>query len=130
MSKQPLILLLPLIFFIHISFAQDDAMMEDDAAMEMEESTSMDESSDEPVKGMVASTKYLCELQGLTRRVEIAYDSPTSTVPCSVNYYKDSEAPGEVATLWVADNLEGYCEEKARQFIEKIKSWGWSCIDN
>ena len=129
MSKKPLLILLTFLILIQYAFAQDDSTMEQDMEMETTEMDS-DEPAMEATKGMVASTKYLCEYQGLTRRVEVAYETPSSTVPCSVNYYKDSEAPGEVATLWVAENIEGYCEEKAKQFIEKIKSWGWSCIDN
>jgi hypothetical protein len=30
-------------------------------------------------------------------------------------------------TLWNANNVRGYCEEKAETFVEKQKGWGWSC---
>jgi hypothetical protein len=71
-------------------------------------------------------SKYSCSLQGLVRRVEIIYSTDTS-VPCDVTYYKDNEAPDEVNTLWSAQNLEGYCEQKAAEFVEKLQSWGWAC---
>ncbi len=116
-------------FSFGFAFAQDEPMEQEDT---MEES--MDEAevpSAEPSTEMVTavSARYLCELQGLTRRVEIDYESAGSSVPCSVNYYKDTEAPGEVNTLWNATNIEGYCEQKAAGFIDKLKSWGWSCME-
>ena len=49
------------------------------------------------------------------------------TVPCEVHYYKDTEAPGERQVLWRALNQEGYCEEKTRDFITQLGTWGWSC---
>jgi len=96
-------------------YAQDELTDED---------TSSTETGAAPV---VVNSQYLCELQGLTRRVEVDYESSDASLPCSVNYYKDTEAPGEVNTLWSATNIEGYCEDKAAGFIDKLKSWGWSC---
>lgn len=122
-----------------LSLAQDDSADIQDDSADVQEDTGMDEqaamdeqpdSAGEPAKGMIASTKYRCELQGMTRRVEINYEVPDSTVPCSVSYYKDTEVPGEVNTLWTANNVEGYCEERAAAFVDKLGSWGWSCQDN
>lgn len=73
------------------------------------------------------TSNYVCTLNGMTRRIEIAYDSAGSSVPCSVNYYKETELPGEVSTLWQANNTEGYCEDRAEVFSEKLTSWGWAC---
>ncbi|WP_052692053.1 hypothetical protein [Teredinibacter purpureus] len=75
----------------------------------------------------VTLDQYNCSLQGLVRRVEISYADEGTKVPCDVNYYKDSEAPEEMSTLWSAQNLEGYCEQKAEEFVAKLQSWGWSC---
>lgn len=152
MSKKLFLTLLIAMIISPLSFAQDDADAQEDTGMDEqtmmdettdeetmheetmhEEQTTMDEqpeSAKEPVKGMIASTKYHCELQGMTRRVEINYEVPDSTVPCSVSYYKDTEVPGEVNTLWTANNVEGYCEERAAAFVDKLGSWGWSCQDN
>jgi hypothetical protein len=30
-------------------------------------------------------------------------------------------------TLWRAENEEGYCEEKAKEFAEKQANWGYEC---
>ena len=104
---------LSLIAFCGLALAQDDEMIAEEIS--------------EPAS--IVSVRYLCELEGLTRRVEVDYESADASVPCSVNYFKDTEAPGEINTLWNATNIEGYCEEKAAGFIEKLKSWGWSCTD-
>lgn len=72
---------------------------------------------------------YQCSLNGMTRRIEIDYANAGSSVPCSVNYYKDTEQPNEVSTLWHANNVEGYCEERAEAFAQKLNSWGWSCTN-
>lgn len=141
MSKKLFLTLLFAMIISPFSLAQDDsadvqddsASVQDDAQEDtgMDDQTAMDEQPESAeVKGMIASTKYRCELQGMTRRVEINYEVPDSTVPCSVSYYKDTEVPGEVNTLWTASNVEGYCEEKAAAFVDKLGSWGWSCQDN
>lgn len=146
MSRKLYLTLLIAMIISPLSLAQDDsADVQDDSATVQEDSgmnaqTSLDdeqssmdeqpEGTDAPVKGVIASTKYQCELQGMTRRVEINYEVPDSIVPCSVSYYKDTEVPGEVNTLWTANNVEGYCEERAAAFVDKLRSWGWSCQDN
>ena len=73
------------------------------------------------------TTNRICVLQGLVRRVEVVYETTGESLPCAVNYYKDSEAPGEANTLWSAQNIDGYCEEKAENFVSKLESWGWVC---
>lgn len=62
-----------------------------------------------------------------TREVKVNYENSESKVPCNVTYSKNSEQPGEVATLWTASNEEGYCEQKAQEFVEKLSGWGWNC---
>lgn len=123
-----LLISLSLFMLSSLALAQDEAVEEATAQEEMSEPATANESMQESssAKKMV-SVRYLCELQGVTRRVEIDYESADAAVPCSVNYFKDSEAPGEVNTLWNASNIEGYCEEKAAGFVDKLKSWGWSC---
>ncbi|TVZ39608.1 hypothetical protein P886_4013 [Alteromonadaceae bacterium 2753L.S.0a.02] len=107
----------------------DDAKVptEESAANTAEPMQASEESNDPAATNANASGNYTCALNGLVRRVEIAYDDATLKVPCAVNYYKDSEAPNEMSTLWSAQNMAGYCEEKANQFVEKLQSWGWSC---
>jgi len=70
--------------------------------------------------------KFQCTHGDLSRRVEI-YTEPGVTVPCEVHYYKDTEAPGETQVLWSAQALEGYCAQKADEFVAKLQGWGWNC---
>lgn len=66
---------------------------------------------------------YTCIMDTMTRTISVEYttDAPT---PCSVIYVKDDDT---TETLWSAKNVDGYCENKAREFIEKQRSWGWQC---
>jgi len=44
-------------------------------------------------------------------------------LPCEVRYQKE----GSETVLWTAQKQLGYCEAKAKRFVEKHKGWGWSC---
>ena len=73
-----------------------------------------------------AAMKFRCEFNGMTRRVEVD-GTNGQPLPCTVNYYKDTEAPGVVSALWSAQNDANYCADKAQAFVQKLESWGWSC---
>jgi hypothetical protein len=67
---------------------------------------------------------YNCTRSGVApRKVEINYLADSKKVPCDVVYTKD----GVAKTLWDAKVQEGYCQEKAQEFVEKQKSEGWKC---
>jgi len=51
-----------------------------------------------------------------------------AAVPCSVVYKKLTEGV-EDQVLWTADNDENFCEEKAKAFVAKQESWGWTCVE-
>ena len=70
--------------------------------------------------------KYQCTQGDLVRRVEI-YAEPGVSVPCEVHYFKDTEAPGESEVLWSAQSQAGFCEQKAEEFVAKLRGWGWDC---
>lgn len=71
-------------------------------------------------------TSYVCTMDGMQRRVVILTE-PGVTVPCQVQYHKDTEAPGQAQVLWTAATDADYCETKAEEFVEKLKGMGWSC---
>ncbi|MGI9220783.1 MAG: hypothetical protein ACR2QS_07090 [Woeseiaceae bacterium] len=73
-----------------------------------------------------ANTSYQCTYDGMQRRIEILTE-PGVSVPCQVQYHKDTEMPGEVQTLWTADSDAAYCDSKASEFVAKLEGWGWSC---
>ncbi len=75
------------------------------------------------------SGKYQCTYGDMQRRVEIVTE-PGVEVPCSVHYFKDTEAPGEQQVLWSAENDGSYCRTKAMEFVAKLEGWGWDCGGN
>ena len=74
-----------------------------------------------------SGSAYVCTLNNVQRRVEIDLLNAPAPVPCEVNYYKDTEAPGSKSTLWSANNDSNYCESQAKAFIEKLEGLNWSC---
>ncbi len=68
-----------------------------------------------------------CSSSDLVREVIIEYPQGGS-VPCDVIYKKQTEG-FEDQVLWSAEGEEGYCEEKARDFVAKLESWGWVCME-
>ncbi|MBT8130285.1 MAG: hypothetical protein HKO86_06660 [Gammaproteobacteria bacterium] len=68
-----------------------------------------------------------CSHDDLVREVQIEYPEGGS-VPCNVIYKKQTEG-FEDQVLWSAESEEGYCEEKAREFVGKLESWGWVCLE-
>ena len=70
----------------------------------------------------LADTTYVCNNGGMERIIEVIYQGAGS-VPCEVRYTKD----GITKVLWNAQVEEGYCDFKAKDFVEKQRSWGWQC---
>ena len=68
-----------------------------------------------------------CSSSDLVREVVIDYPEGGS-VPCNVIYKKQTEG-FEDQVLWSADNLEGYCEDKARELVANLESSGWVCLE-
>jgi hypothetical protein len=69
---------------------------------------------------------WTCKQASNVREIHIQSESPASPVPCSVVYKKVTEGVPD-QTLWTAENDAAYCEEKAKAFVEKQTSWGWTC---
>ena len=69
-----------------------------------------------------------CTQGSLTRSVSVVYADPGQPVPCEVLYEKPSEQ--QTMTLWRAENEAGYCEDRAREFVEKLNSLGWDCTES
>lgn len=69
-----------------------------------------------------AAISFECKLDIVHRTISVAYPEQTP-VPCQVQYTKE----GDTQILWQAENSEGYCEAKAREFAAKHESWGWQC---
>ena len=63
-----------------------------------------------------------CQLGDAVRVIEVVYPQATA-LPCEVQYSKD----GVTNVLWRANAEAGYCEQKAAEFAEKQRGWGWNC---
>ena len=75
----------------------------------------------------VYADSWNCSHDDLVREVIIEYPQGGS-LPCDVVYKKQTEGV-EDQVLWSADNEEGYCEEKARELVANLESWGWVCLE-
>lgn len=70
---------------------------------------------------------WSCSNDNLVREVVVDYPEG-GTLPCTVIYKKQTEGFEDQA-LWNASSQEGYCEEKAKEFVAKLGSWGWVCME-
>jgi len=70
---------------------------------------------------------WSCSHDNLVREVHIVRTT-SEPVPCQVVYKKPTEGV-ENQVLWNADNDDSYCEEKAKEFVTKLESWGWVCAE-
>lgn len=71
----------------------------------------------------LANETYTCVHGNQQRVISVVYANEGASVPCEVTYDKGMGA----VSLWQAENLVGYCEEKAAAFVEKQRGWGWTC---
>ncbi len=74
----------------------------------------------------VAADSWACNKTGLTRHVVVYYPDAPARLPCEVFYSKPQENVVPRA-LWEAANNEGFCEQKAAEFVAKLETWGWQC---
>lgn len=74
---------------------------------------------------VAADETYTCTYGPGERVISVVYQDQEAKVPCEVQYQKE----GVTETLWSAQDEVGYCEEKAKAFVEKQRGWGWSCIE-
>jgi hypothetical protein len=72
-----------------------------------------------------AAEQYVCTYDNKVRKVRLNY--PTGhQVPCSVIYEKPTE-DGSKKIMWEAQQQIGYCETKASEFTEYLRTNGWNC---
>jgi hypothetical protein len=69
---------------------------------------------------------WTCKQGNNVREIHVQSESPSSPVPCSVVYKKPTEGVAD-KTLWNATSDASYCAEKAKAFVEKQVSLGWTC---
>jgi len=69
----------------------------------------------------------ICTSESLIRKISVLYSAPGKLVPCQVVYEKPDQ--NQYMTLWRAQNQEGYCEQQAKSFAQKLGTLGWNCSD-
>ena len=70
---------------------------------------------------------WSCRHADDVREVYIERMSP-EPVPCEVIYRKLTEG-AEDQVLYNAQHDENYCNVQAVAFVEKLESWGWTCVE-
>jgi hypothetical protein len=68
-----------------------------------------------------------CQKGDLSRTIEVTYAGQQGEPPCEVHYRKTVEQPGHDEVLWTSEHTKDYCETKMQEFVEKLRSWGWTC---
>jgi hypothetical protein len=68
-----------------------------------------------------------CKNGQMVRKVEIAQADAAQPNSCAVSYLKETETPGATQILWQAKNDKDFCASKAKAFVEKLQSMGWTC---
>jgi hypothetical protein len=77
----------------------------------------------------VSASSWMCQKTELTREVLIFYPEAPARLPCKVFYSRPKENVLP-RVLWEAKNTQNYCERKAAEFIEKLRSSGWRCLSD
>jgi hypothetical protein len=73
----------------------------------------------------MADVTTMCTKGKAERSVAVTY-AADGKAPCEVKY----TTAGNTKTLWSAKKQANYCETKANEFTEKLKSQGWNCAGN
>ena len=73
----------------------------------------------------LTSANTTCKKATSFREIDIVYSNPGHKLPCEVTYQKSESS--EITILWRAKNQPGYCEEQAKDFIDKFEGLGWIC---
>jgi len=77
----------------------------------------------------VSASTWSCQNGGITRQVIVYYPEAPARLPCKVFYAKPDENVLPHA-VWEGKNTKNYCEHKAVDFVEKLRSLGWRCFSN
>lgn len=68
-----------------------------------------------------------CKNGKMVRKVEVARGNLQSKAACEVYYQKDAEKADHKEVLWSAKADASYCDIKAKEFVQKLGTMGWTC---
>ena len=75
------------------------------------------------------ASSWTCHKADLTRHVLVFYPDGPAQVPCKVMYSKPMENVMPRA-LWESANTHDYCERKAIEFVTRLESMDWHCVED
>ena len=70
---------------------------------------------------------FACVRDDLVRLVYLEYEGSVGEPPCSVIYEKQPPETAAREILWQAQNSMSFCELRARELVEMLRSWDWKC---
>jgi hypothetical protein len=76
---------------------------------------------------VASASSWSCQAARNTREVVVFYPKAPARLPCKVYYAKPEENVLPRA-LWEATNTHNYCENRAKELVEKLSSMGWRCL--
>ena len=76
---------------------------------------------------VASASSWSCQADKHTREVVVFYPKAPARLPCKVYYAKPEENVLPRA-LWEATNTHNYCENRAKELVEKLSSMGWRCL--
>jgi len=79
------------------------------------------------VPAAVYADSWSCNRADNVREVNVER-STSNSVPCQVLYRKLTEGV-EDQVLWSAVHDASYCDSKATEFVAKLESYGWVCME-
>ena len=71
--------------------------------------------------------EYACLRDDMTRILYVEYLGGPGQAPCTVVYEKRPPEPSSRVFLWNAEENARFCEDNARDLVEKLRDWGWKC---
>lgn len=74
--------------------------------------------------GTALGFEYQCARGSTTRSIAVDYQQAGQQVPCEVVYQKPPQDP---RVLWSAGSEIGFCESKADELAQTLRSSGWNC---
>ena len=70
---------------------------------------------------------FACVRDDLVRLIYLEYDRSEGEPPCSVIYEKQPPETAVREILWHAQRSTSFCELRARELVEILRSWNWKC---
>ena len=71
--------------------------------------------------------EYACLNDEMIRVVYVEYLGGAGQPPCTVVYKKSPPEQPSQEFLWNAETNVGFCEDNARELVEKLRAGGWKC---